>query len=209
MALKSAKDAGIPINERTMKDGLAFIDSMTDEDTGRTGYIKKGELPVRPEGLQGKFPATESESLTAVAMCSRIFCDADRFAADEGGRRAARARSSRSGTRRKGSIDMYYWYYGTLAMFQMGGEHWERWNKNLKTVVIDNQLQGRLHRRKLGPQGSLGRRRRPRLLDGAHDPLPRGVLPVSEGVRSEEVEAGIDGAGPARAGPCSPQPGFP
>ena len=35
---------------------------------------------------------------------------------------------------------MYYWYYGTLAMFQMGGEHWERWNKNLKTAVIDNQL---------------------------------------------------------------------
>ena len=40
----------------------------------------------------------------------------------------------------KGSIDMYYWYYGTLAMFQMGGEHWERWNKNLKNVVIDNQI---------------------------------------------------------------------
>ena len=34
---------------------------------------------------------------------------------------------------------MYYWYYGTLAMFQMGGENWERWNKNLKTVVIDHQ----------------------------------------------------------------------
>ena len=42
---------------------------------------------------------------------------------------------------------MYYWYYGTLAMFQMGGEHWERWNKNLKTVVIDNQ-----HRRTAAPK---------------------------------------------------------
>ena len=59
-----------PVNDRTMKDGLAFLDSLTDEDTGRTGYIKKGELPVRPEGLQGKFPATESEALTAVTMCS-------------------------------------------------------------------------------------------------------------------------------------------
>ena len=39
----------------------------------------------------------------------------------------------------KGSIDMYYWYYGTLAMHQMGGDDWERWNKNLKTAVIDTQ----------------------------------------------------------------------
>jgi hypothetical protein len=25
-------------------------------------------------------------------------------------------------------------------MFQMGGEHWDKWNKNLKTVAIDNQI---------------------------------------------------------------------
>jgi hypothetical protein len=37
MALKAAKDAGIPVNDRLMKDGLAYIDSVTDEDTGRTG----------------------------------------------------------------------------------------------------------------------------------------------------------------------------
>jgi hypothetical protein len=139
MALKSAKDSGIPINERTMKDGLAFIDSVTDEDTGRTGYTKKGEQPVRPEGLQSKFPATESEALTAVAMCSRIFCDAaDTPLMKAGGELLSKKLPIWDEA--KGSIDMYYWYYGTLAMFQMGGEHWERWNKNLKNVVIDNQL---------------------------------------------------------------------
>jgi len=139
MALKSAKDAGIPINERTMKDGLAFIDTITDEDTGRTGYIKKGEQPVRPEGLQGKFPASESEALTAVALCSRIFCEQTDSPLMKAGAELM-AKKLPVWDEAKGSIDMYYWYYGTLAMFQMGGEHWERWNKNLKTVVIDNQL---------------------------------------------------------------------
>jgi hypothetical protein len=138
LALKAAKDAGIPVNERTMKDGLAFLDSITDEDTGRTGYIKKGELPVRPEGLVGRFPANESEALTAVAMTARIFCDAGDSKLMKAGAELL-AKKLPLWDENRGSIDMYYWYYGTLAMFQMGGEHWERWNKNMKAAVIDSQ----------------------------------------------------------------------
>jgi hypothetical protein len=36
----------------------------------------------------------------------------------------------------------YYWYYGTLAMFQQGGDAWNRWNAALKPVLIDNQCKG-------------------------------------------------------------------
>jgi hypothetical protein len=138
MALKAAKDAGIPVNDRTMKDGLVVIDGFTDEDTGRTGYTKKGELPVRPEGLAQKWPASESESLTAVAMSARIFCDATDSPMMKAGAELL-AKKLPVWDEAKGSIDMYYWYYGTLAMFQVGGEKWDRWNKNLKTVVIDHQ----------------------------------------------------------------------
>ena len=34
---------------------------------------------------------------------------------------------------------MYYWYYGTLAMYQVGGKHWVRWHKALVPAVRDNQ----------------------------------------------------------------------
>ena len=37
------------------------------------------------------------------------------------------------------SNDMYYWYYGSYAMFQMGGRHWENWNKAMKKAVLDSQ----------------------------------------------------------------------
>ena len=188
MALKAAKDAGIPINERTMKDGLAFIDSMTDEDTGRTGYIKKGELPVRPEGLHREVPRDR------VRVAHRGRDVLARSSATPPIRRLMKAGAELLAKKlpvwdeAKGSIDMYYWYYGTLAMFQIGGDHWERWNKNLKTVVIDNQhAKDGCTRGKLGPDRSLGRRRRPRLLDRAHGALPRGLLPLPEGVRHEEV----------------------
>jgi hypothetical protein len=139
MALKAAKDAGLAVDERRMKDGLAFIDSVTDEDTGRTGYVKRGELPVRPEGLQGRWPSNESEALTAVAMCSRIFCEAyDTPLMQKGAELLSRKLPVWDEAR--GTIDMYYWYYGTLVMHQMGGENWERWNKSLKAVAIDSQI---------------------------------------------------------------------
>jgi hypothetical protein len=141
MALKGAKDAGIPVDDSVMKDGLAVIDALTDEDTGRTGYVKKGELPVRPEGLSAKWPATETESLTAVAMTARIFCDQTNSPLMKAGAELL-AKKLPLWDEARGSIDMYYWYYGTLAMFQMGGDNWDRWNKNLKTVVVDHQHHG-------------------------------------------------------------------
>jgi HEAT repeat protein len=33
----------------------------------------------------------------------------------------------------------YYWYYGTLAMHQMGGRYWRGWNEKIKTMLPENQ----------------------------------------------------------------------
>lgn len=33
----------------------------------------------------------------------------------------------------------YYWYYGTVAMFQRGGEAWERWNASLRDAILPAQ----------------------------------------------------------------------
>jgi hypothetical protein len=34
---------------------------------------------------------------------------------------------------------MYYTYYTTLLMFQMGGDHWKKWNEGMKKMLLDNQ----------------------------------------------------------------------
>ncbi len=39
----------------------------------------------------------------------------------------------------KGREDFYYWYYGTLAMFQLGGEFWKKWNHALVPVLLSDQ----------------------------------------------------------------------
>ena len=36
-------------------------------------------------------------------------------------------------------VNLYYWDYGTLAMYQAGGSGWERWNKALKRSLLGLQ----------------------------------------------------------------------
>ena len=38
-----------------------------------------------------------------------------------------------------GSVDHYYWYYATYALFQMGGTPWKKWQKALTQAVAPNQ----------------------------------------------------------------------
>ena len=33
----------------------------------------------------------------------------------------------------------YYWYYGTLAMYQMGGRYWRAWNEKIKRMYPQRQ----------------------------------------------------------------------
>ena len=49
MALKSAKLAGLDVADEPMKNAHAFVKTQTDEETGRTGYLRKGKRPQRPE----------------------------------------------------------------------------------------------------------------------------------------------------------------
>ena len=34
---------------------------------------------------------------------------------------------------------MYYWYYGSLAMFQVGGKPWKTWNIALQEALLHIQ----------------------------------------------------------------------
>jgi hypothetical protein len=140
LALKAGKDAGLTVSDRAIRDGLAFLDSMTDPQTGRTGYQKRDEMPVRPEGSIDRWPGDESESLTAVAMCARIFLGREE---NHPLTQAGVARLSKKPPlweENKGTIDMYYWYYGTLAMHQVGGPAWDQWIKSLEAAVIPHQI---------------------------------------------------------------------
>ncbi len=36
-------------------------------------------------------------------------------------------------------IDYYYWYYASLALYQVGGGAWDKWEKAMSKTLLDNQ----------------------------------------------------------------------
>jgi hypothetical protein len=38
-----------------------------------------------------------------------------------------------------GANDMYYWYFGTLAMRRVGGDEWATWRAKVEAVVLGRQ----------------------------------------------------------------------
>lgn len=140
MALKSAKMSGLDVNDTALQWARDFVVSMTDEDTGRVGYTKRGERPVRAEGRLEQFPADESEALTAVGIMTRIFAGEDprTSAAIKAGNELMSKRLP-VWEPKTGKVDMYYWYYASLALFQSGGPEWVAWSGKMKRSMADTQ----------------------------------------------------------------------
>ena len=140
MALKAAQDAGLRVDPRALDGARDYLDSMTDENTGRTGYAQKGGYSSREKSAQERWPADKTEAMTAVAMLCRVFLgeDPDRSPALRAG--ADRLRGSLPVYDvHAGTTDFYYWYYGSYAMYQMGGKDWSVWERRMKDAIVDTQ----------------------------------------------------------------------
>jgi hypothetical protein len=151
MLLKSAKIAGLQVDGAGFQGAAAFVDRCTDEE-GRVGYQSRKKV----------YPST-----TGVGMVCRQFMGAPPSDANLKKGAACLLEPDNlprwdvaSGRCTLGSCTFYHWYYGTLAMFQMGGDDWKKWNPAMKKTLLPNQRKG-------GPlDGSLED------VDGSWDPLP-------------------------------------
>jgi hypothetical protein len=151
MALKSARlvneadvargrPASLQIDPEAFDGIRSWIERMTDTDTGRVGYQQRGSGPARTPEMVDRFPAEKSESMTAVGVLARVFLGEnpkESTAVKRGADLCARVLPRWDAA--DGSVDMYYWYYGTLAMFQVGGEPWKKWDAAMKPAIIDSQ----------------------------------------------------------------------
>jgi len=139
MVLKSGKLSGLTIDELAIQNALSWIEQMTSTD-GRTGYTEMGGPSSRLPAFQAAFPQEYSDAMTAVGVLTRIFAGRTLNDDDMISKGADRmALNLPRWSPDTGHIDFYYWYYGTLAMFQVGGDRWERWNEKIKEAIIDNQ----------------------------------------------------------------------
>ncbi len=122
MALKSAELAGIPMPDATRAGIVRFLKSVEAGSNGGLASYRPGEAPSRP--------------MTAEALVCRQFLG---LAHDDpaAGEAADYVLGELPNSQR---INLYYWYYGTLALYQMQGDHWRRWNTALQDALVDQQL---------------------------------------------------------------------
>ena len=141
-ALLAAESAGYPMEESTKEHILQLINEMTDDDSGRTGYVERGSPSARvPGGNIAKYPNNLCETLTAEAVALRQWLGESN---DEAVQKSAELmlRSLPHWTEDGTSADYCYWLAGTEAMGLLGGAHERAWNAALLPVLLEAQRAG-------------------------------------------------------------------
>jgi hypothetical protein len=172
MALKSAKIAGLKVDGSGFQGCQRWLDAAGSKTNGYTNYA------AHMDKVQG---GTNSNlAMASAGMLMRQFMGAPRD--DEFVVAAAKligqdANLPEWGGDKGEKVNFYYWYYGTLCMFQMGGGHWEKWNKKIQAALVPNQCKG-------GPvDGSADDK------DGSWDPVGGGYVPTGGRVFSTALGA--------------------
>ncbi|MCP3918419.1 MAG: terpene cyclase/mutase family protein [bacterium] len=139
-ALKSAQDAGLKVDREAFTSSLLFLDDMTDPANGRVGYDTAGSPSSRTTGINDHFPTERGEAMTAVGLLCRIFLGQEPDTVPIMRKHADLMLHSLPEWDPDGfGTDMYYWYYGTYAMYQMGGRYWKAWRKAMEPAVVRSQ----------------------------------------------------------------------
>jgi hypothetical protein len=128
MALKSARTAGLAVPRAAMERATDFLvahgDDLRNRRLSQFGGLAAYRIDERPK------PSMTAEAL----FCRQIL----------GMRRTNRAAVEaveylQKNLPQRSKHDLYYWYYGTLAMHQQGGEAWQQWNEALRDLLVADQ----------------------------------------------------------------------
>jgi len=143
MALKSAELSELNVPSREVYEGVRkWLDEASD--TGgyyRTGYNGRGSGPVFIPGKNEGYK--HHESMTAVSVLCRIFMMKDRKDPALGG---VNLLVSDLPATKPDLTDYYYWYYGSLALFQYDGPkgpYWKKWETAMKDALVPHQKTGK------------------------------------------------------------------
>ncbi len=141
MAYASGRDFGMEVNAQAFKLIETWFDQVTDPATGKAGYTKRGEMSSRMPGDHMKrFPPMSGEAITAAALFCRALLGQDPKEVKVMQQAAeTMLQKPPKWDEKAGTIDQYYWYFGSMAMYQMGGKYWKTWRRHLTNAVLKTQ----------------------------------------------------------------------
>jgi hypothetical protein len=121
MSLKSAELAGVNVPSSAADGAVRFLKSVASGQNGGRASYRPGERAT--------------VTMTAEALVCRQFLGMtrDNPATNEAGDYLLSQLPSPE------KINLYYWYYGTLGMYQLQDDRWQRWNEALQNTLVGRQ----------------------------------------------------------------------
>jgi len=121
MALRSAELAGIPAPATTRRGALQFLSSVSHGRHGGLASYRVAERDTRPMTAEAlvcrQLLGMPSESPTASEAANYLLGELPG----------------------EGPTNLYYWYYATLGLYQVEGDHFARWNQALQKELVAGQ----------------------------------------------------------------------
>jgi hypothetical protein len=139
MGLKSAREVGIstPIEASIRRGTLGWLNQVAAGQSQGLARYQPSD-PITP-------------TMTAEAWVCRQFLGV-------GGPGAASTEAARfllQNESDRGPTNFYYWYYATLALYQHGGEDWDRWNSKTRDRIVQLQSNTGHQSGSWAPDGSI------------------------------------------------------
>ena len=147
MALKSAEMAGLHFPAECFDGALSFLDRVTYKEEGSStggrraaGYVFAGRADVSIPGINDDF--NQHPTTTAISAMCRMFVTKRR---DSSVTDAISIVMDDLPRWKQACIDFYYWYAGSLALFQHTagkGATWDRWYEAVASALLPGQNRG-------------------------------------------------------------------
>ena len=134
LVFKSAQEMGISVPQTARVGAMGWLNRVAEGEDGGLAVYRPGEGPYG--GSNGYEPGRNmTPTMTAEAWVCRqmLGMGGPGPSSDEAAKYLLRHAPDRD------SYNLYYWYYGTLAMFQHGGASWERWNGRVRDELVSLQ----------------------------------------------------------------------
>ena len=140
MSLKSALVCGLDVPKGVLARARAYCWRARNAATGdrrSNGEYEYADRGFRGFGQEVRF----GPGMTAVGLLCHLYLDVEPGDPNLG-LSANRIASEPPDWQRLQTDELhtvYYWYYGTLALFQWGGEPWREWNQHLRQALLPHQ----------------------------------------------------------------------
>lgn len=122
MALKSAELAGLTVPEKNRHGMQRFLQNNTSGRFHGLASYRAGERPSRTMTAE----AYACRTFLGEPVSPELTTEAADFILED--------------PPQSGKADFYYWYYGSLAMFQLQDHRWAKWNQALQRELHSRQI---------------------------------------------------------------------